>query len=78
MRWRCTWNEGGPSRVIETPLATEAAEDFVEAMNEEETVSEEERIVIVEPLGANDVPTGPGRRLRVAIDRSPTFFAEEI
>lgn len=78
MRWRCTWNEGGPSRVIETPLATEAAEDFVEAMNGEETVSEDERIVVVEQLDADDVSTGPGRRVRVTIDRSPTFFAEEI
>lgn len=78
MRWLCTDRDGSASdRIIETPLASEAAEDYVQAIHDDDPSSMETRTVDIQQVDAEDAPIGEPRRYTVHIEISHTYTAYE-
>ncbi len=78
MRWLCTDTDGSASdRIIETPLASEAAEDYVQAIHDEDPSSMDRRTVTIQQLGPEDVPVGDARTYTVHVEITHTYTAYE-
>lgn len=78
MRWLCIDVEGSAAdRILDMPLAGEAAEDYVQAINEEDPSGMDERTVSIQEIDDQDRPLGEPRSFTVHVEISHTYSAYE-